>query len=74
MSVMLYINNVHFATNKPFYDNSTMFCYTYKMFSFVMKTVFVLFGQKLIHVVYIDDAALFLSSIQKKHQILLPMI
>lgn len=55
------------------YDVIKLYIYTYKMFFFVVEIVFALFDQKLKHVVYKDDVALFLLPIQKMLQMFLPI-
>jgi len=55
------------------YDVIKLYIYTYKMFFFVVEIVSALFDQKLKHVVYKDDVALFLLPIQKMLQMFLPI-
>jgi len=55
------------------YDVIKLYIYIYKMFFFVVEIVSALFDQKLKHVVYKDDVALFLLPIQKMLQMFLPI-
>jgi len=55
------------------YDIIKLYIYNYKMFFFVVEIVSALFDQKLKHVVYKDDVALFLLPIQKMLQMFLPI-